>query len=83
MADIKHIKELIEEIDLCKEILGGVADCKVETIRKDSGKEQIISSKDLEELLEHTPKPMDTIEVEVPLWYKIYMEKKYGKVNNK
>ena len=87
MADIKHIKELIEEIDLCMLILQGAKDYKVGILRsvrrnhKDSGKEQIISLEDLEELLKHTPRPMDTVEVECTEWYKEYMEKKYGKTS--
>ena len=80
MADIKHIKELIEEIDLCRELLGGIVDCRVEIVRKDSGREQTISLKDLEGLLEHTSKLMDIVEIECPEWYKEYMERKYGKV---
>jgi len=83
MADIKHIKELIEEIDLCKELLGGITDYKGGTIRKDSGKEQTISSKDLDKLLENTPRPLDTVEVECTERFKEYMEKKYGKLNKR
>ena len=63
--------------------MGGTTDRKIRTVEKDSGKEQIISLEDLYKLLEHTPRTFDTVEIECPLWYKIYMERKYGKVNNK
>jgi len=51
--------------------------------RMDRSKEPIITSKDLYKLLENTPRPLDTVEVECTERFKRYMERKYGKLDNK